>query len=392
MPSKKKRTQLDRNQLTFEVYGKEAFLQILTEKHIKIIQLLDEGYYQAAIAREMKISKAYVCKFVKELQKHELITVGYRNALTQRATSFNLVKELKDRIATDEVGKGERFTLAIPHKTRYLYQITTIDKPVALDVSRFAAAKFKNKKSWKPKNKGIEFHLFEMEHPRVGRIGLIVHGRSFEVYQVYRHHIMAPSIEVADNLLAMALDEAAKKFQQEMGWCGVNMELGEPRLVTSTHYAFSSRIARKITNAGQTQLQFSNGIEVDKSLEDKYGDKDVAELEGEDRNAIDIVDRGLWNAAHINQIIPDLIKTALEPLHADFLNLVAHIQSGTTLQQQYQQMQGVVIAALKEVQESRKEMQAMREEMQRLRTEKPAKKQPSILNTLDGFIIHKEGI
>ena len=271
------------------------------------------------------------------------------------------------KIETGTTTKAD-FTLCTPHRVRYQRKITSMNKPIVLNVSRFAAAKFKHKKSY-PMNNGVR-HIFEMTHEQVGKIGIIVHPNSIEYYQKYRHHIIAPDIDTATQQLSMALEEATARFQQEQGWCGVDIEYGTPKLTTSPDYAFPSKYARALTDAGQSKLQFSNGMEVDKSLEAKLGKKTIAEIEGRDEEVADIVDRGLRNAANLHTLIPDLVratvqsemKSAFDPLRADIHAMSAHIEAGSTSQFKINEQNQMILALLKITNDLRDEIKSMKGE------------------------------
>jgi len=358
--AKKKRSQPSRSQLTLNQWQKQSFLEKLTPTQLKIIQLIDEGLYQAAIARQLGYSRSYICKFVNKLKQQELVTVKWRNPLTQRAISYGVTKELQEALSRLEVpGAKEAYSLCSPHKIRYQRKILSINKPIVTNISRFAAAKFKHKKSWTIK--GGERHLFEMKHDRVGKIGIIVHPLlgglySIEYYQAYRHELPAKDVADATMQLSMALEEATSRFQQELGWCGVDITYGKPSLVGSPHYSFPSRLARALTDAGQTKLQFAEGFDIDKSLEDKHKEKNVADLECSIEETAAIVDKGLRNAANIENIVPALVKGELkglteallninktiENLNSNYTNVAAMCQSGLPLQNQYNQIQTIV--------------------------------------------------
>ena len=357
----KRPKKLAHTQSTFTSFEQQAtinYITSLTPTKIKIVQLLEEGHYQAAIARRLKVSKSYISKFVSELRyKYGLISVEYINPLTHRAVSYRVSERLKDVVAYTQRNRNlDGYTLFSPHRLRYKYEIRGKMKPYSTGTSRFAAAKLKHKRTYYPHVNDLR-HVFETKHDHVGKIGVIVHPRSIEVYQIDRATpIFAKSDGDATQLLAMALNETAQKFVQEQAWDGVTMELGQPVLVTSPDYAFRSKIARRITDAGQTQIQLGGGFEIDKSLEDKYKEKDVAEIECDNKDLADIVDRGLINAAHIDEIVPNLVKEelksvsesvtnindAIQSIRGDYNAVAAACQSGLPLQNQFNQIQTIV--------------------------------------------------
>jgi hypothetical protein len=203
---------------------------------------------------------------------------------------------------------------------------------------------------------GGNWHFFSMRHERAGNIGITVHGSSIEVYQRERHPILSASHEDASQQVAIAINDVAQRFVQEQGWESVNFSLGQPELVGSPHYAGPSRYARALTDKGQTELVFNNGIKIDRSLEKKNGDKEFAEIEMEDADVATIMDTGIKNAYNIDKIVPALVKEELKSVTEEILgiqgkadkidtlcnNVAALCQSGLPMQQQYNMLQTTV--------------------------------------------------
>lgn len=295
-------------------------------------------------------------RFSNELLHKGLIYKEYVNPLTRRATSYKLSAGLKEHLDKLQTAKPDvNFSLCVPHKIRYKYKMLDKKKPISLNTSRFAASKVKNTRTWMMVG-GLRHH-FEYKHPVVGKIGLTVHPNSFEIYQKDRGTpIRSASLEDATAQVAMAIHETAQRFMQEQSWESVTFTLGDPILVSSPHYAFSSKLGRAITDSGQTQLQFTKGFEVDKSLEVKYGDKTTAHLETQDVDAATIVDQGLKNAYNIETIVPALVQQELKSVSDQILgiteqkekidlmcnNVQALCTSGLPIQNQLNQLMGVV--------------------------------------------------
>lgn len=342
------------------------FVSKLSTTKLKIIQLLGDGYYPAAIARRLDLSRSYVSRFVKDLYVVKgLISVEYVNPLTRRATSYRVSDELKNHLNKLPSTKTGEYTLAIPHKIRYNYPLEGKTKPFSLNTKRFAASKLKHTKTWCMR--GGSRHVFETTHPHIGKVGIILHPKSMEVYQRDRHQIIAASPEEATNIVAMALNEIAQRFVQEQAWESVHMELGQPRLVSSPHYAFASTMAKRVVDAGQSMLKVGNGLEIDNSLS-AQGITHLAEIETMDIDEATTVDIGLRNAANIHNIIPDMltpilqreISSAMIPLRSDFENLTAHVNAGNTLQYQFNQMAGMLASTLKTMHQLQDEVTALK--------------------------------
>jgi predicted transcriptional regulator/uncharacterized protein YbaR (Trm112 family) len=351
-----KRHLLAKNQVLLDSFQGEdvaEYVSKLTDTKLKIIQLLDEGYYAAAIARRLNKSRSYCSKFISELRFRGLISVEWINPLTRRAVSYRVMPELKTYLLHMQK-PTTNFSLFPPHKIRYNYPLLDKTKPVSVSTGRFAAAKVKHQKTWCMQ--GGNWHFFSMRHERAGNIGITVHGQSIEVYQRERHPIPSASLEDATNQVAIAINDVAQRFVQEQGWESVNFSLGQPVLVGSPHYAGPSKLARQVTDAGQTLLPLVAGGEIDKSLEKKYKDKDVADIEYYDIDAATIIDQGLKNAYNIDKIVPNLVRDELrsvsesitginaqsEKIDALCNNVAALCQSGLPLQNQFNQIQTVV--------------------------------------------------
>lgn len=352
-----KRHSITKSQSSLDLFKGEdtaLFVSTLSPNKLKIIQLLDDGYYAAAIARRMGLSRSYCSRFIQSLLHRGFISLEYINPLTRRARSYRVSSSLKDHLVRVKAQTPHAgYTLAIPHKIRYKYPITGKEKPISLTTNRFAAAKLKHVKTWCMIG-GLR-HIYETKHDHVGRIGIIVHPNSMEVYQRDRHMIIAQTQEEATNIVAMALNETAQRFVQEQAWESVHMELGQPKLVGSVHYAFNSKIAKRVVAAGQSMIQVGNGMEIDESLKAK-GIKDLAEIETDDVDEANLVDIGLRNAANIHEIVPQLIREEMRSVSNEILgiggkvnninenmnNVMAACQGGMLVDNQFHMLQTIV--------------------------------------------------
>jgi hypothetical protein len=282
-----------------------------------------------------------------------MISLEWINPLTRRAKSYRVIPELKmhlDRLKQPSIN----FSLFTPHKIRYKYKLQEKTKPISLNTGRFAAAKVKHERTYCMAG-GVR-NVFNMRHERAGNIGITVHPNSIEVYQRDRQPISSVSLEDATNQLAIAINDVAQRFAQEQEWESVHFSLGEPVMVGSPHYAGPSRLARAITDNGQTLLPLSAGFEVDRSLEKKFGEKKTADLETDDIDAAEIMDRGIKNAYNIETIVPVLVKEELKSVSDQILglneqkekidlmasNVQALCQSGLPLTNQFNQLTGIV--------------------------------------------------
>jgi predicted transcriptional regulator len=320
---------LSKSQSSLEAFQEKAraehiikFVKSLTENKLKIIQLLDSGLYQAAIARRLKLSKSYINRFVKELLHKGCISKDFVNPITHVATSYLISPQLKVYIKKLETSKPNfNTTLAIPHNVRYKFPMMGKKVKISLNTKRFAAAKLKMERDWCMR--GGTWYNFTMRHEHIGNVGITVTPSSLLVYQKDRSPIIAKSCEDATNIISMSLHEVANRFVQEQAWENVHIELGQPELVGSPHFAFNSKISQKIVAAGNALMQVGNGLEIDDSLKGKF---DQAEIETTDATQADLVDKGLRVAADIENIVPAMIQKELRSVSEQVLGINAQAE------------------------------------------------------------------
>jgi hypothetical protein len=189
-----------------------VFISSLKGNKLKIIDLLDQGYYGASIARHLNLSRSYVSKVISELRSEGQIEVEWVNPLIRKATSYRVKGELKNYLLHIQKPK-QPFTLFIPHRIRYKFPVIGKKKPISTTTKRFAASQVKLTKEYCMRG-GVRY-VFDMKHDHMGHIGVIVHPNSIEVYQKDRHQIPAASIEDATAKMAIAINDVANRFVQE---------------------------------------------------------------------------------------------------------------------------------------------------------------------------------
>jgi DNA-binding MarR family transcriptional regulator len=323
-----KRHTISKNQVFLDAFKGEdihLFLKSLSTNKLKIISLLDDFLYPAAISRRLHLSRSYVSRFCNELLFKGLIHKEYINPLTRRATSYKLSTELKNHLERIQASKPNTdFTFCIPHYIRYKFPLLKkTHKTPALKTNRFAASKVKLEGEWCMV--GGKRYKFSMKHETIGNVGIIVQPNSIIVSQRERYPIVAKSIEDATIIVAMALSDVASRFVQEQRWEGNVCELGTPSLVGSPHYAFSSKIAQRVVAAGNTLLQVGEGLEIDNSLKAK-GIKDLSEIETTSYEQADLVDKGLRIAVSLEKDLPNMIKSELKSVADEILGMNAQAE------------------------------------------------------------------
>jgi DNA-binding MarR family transcriptional regulator len=338
-------------QVTLATFEKQTFLSKITPKQVDIIHFLQSGYYPALVARRLNVSRSYVSRFVNKLLGFGLITYGYKDPLQNRATVYDVSKELATYIARFDKSEENKLTLCTPHNVRFKRHIISQSVPISTNLTRFAHAKFKFIKSYTPK--GGERYVFEMKGTH-GRYRAIVHPSSVEIMCVDRNYIPAKDPVEATNILSMSLQDAYTQFTSEQRWCGCRIELDEPVLVGSPHYVFKSADLKKVVNEEGT-LKKVGTFEIDKSPE-ATGDTKHVEFESQDESQVVKFDKALHTVMDIDKIVPALVKEELKSVaeqiagindiaakvDATANNVQALCQSGLPLANQFSQIQTVV--------------------------------------------------
>jgi hypothetical protein len=297
------------------------------------------------ISRKVKLSRSYISRFIHKLLDAKLIQEGYKDSLQRRAVVYDVSKELTNYIANLERPKGEdALTLVTPHNLRYKYALTNkTDKPIAIDIGRFAHSKWKYNRTYSPR--GGDRYVFSTEGLH-GEYKIIVHPHSLEVLCSSRKYIPARSIAEATNLLSMSLNEAAQRFCDEQHWCNVSLSLGEPKLIGSIHYAFKSKDLKKIVTQSGTMKKIGE-FELDKSPESEGNTVEV-ELETINKSEAERFDDCLRKVPKVHDELRSVQEAILgmndmaAQMTSVHNNVQALTQSGLPLQNLYNQLVYVV--------------------------------------------------
>jgi len=380
-------------QQTFDDLSQLDFVRNLGQRELEIIRLLDEGYYQAYIARVVKTSPATVNKFVKRLVKAGLIQETMKDPLHRRATSYAVGDKLKSFLKN--IPRPGEYTLLDPHFIRFKYPILDQNKPISITVNRFAAARTKYLKPIRLRGGDrLHFHV-RMPH---GTMGIIVHPTqyhpSIEVMVVDRPHVLARTEEEVIGIISTELQSAISRFVQEQSWEGVILSLGDPQQEGVIHHALPSKMAKALIEKGK-QITME-GFKVDDSLLKKMGAKGVAHIETPIQMRANEVDGGLRAAIKLDQQLPQMIKsmednisTAVEKQKGQITEMekavdnmiatrlsdhlksidsvIAHAMSGTTIDQTLTRLLNVMGNMFARQGEQDKEIRELRGEIEKLR-------------------------
>ena len=381
-------------QATFDDLAAVQYVRSLNATQINIIRLLEQGDYQANIARRLKKSRSYVCQVVKKLESYGLIvarrltfvhkgkthTIATTDPLQGRATGYAVTPKLQNLLAQNP-NKDGSYTLCIPHHLKIKIPILDQNQPVVTAGWRQSRARSILVRSWKPR--GPERHLFHVQTVG-GTVGIEYHGKSLVAYRVERTHLMAADVDEATTLAAAQIQDGVARFVEEQGWFGVRLTLGTPTIIDKPHFAFASKAARKVLDAGH-QLT-TPGVYCDDSLA-HHGRPDAGEIETTDPILADQIDRGLRNALNIEPIVErsvargmveqskaildgfcqqlDPIQQTLGSIYETANTVLAHVQGGTTLEYQFTQIVTLLTHTLNEIKDLRGRVADLEEQQTR---------------------------
>lgn len=308
-------------QLTIDDILAERYISKLTQKQIDIIRFLEQGYYQAFIARRMHISKGYVNETVKTLEKYNLVTplvfrypdhktgkvktVATGDHLHGRATTYAVSDRLHALIQKKNPHPDGQYILCSPHHKKIKYPIHELKGDWDLHGWRRDRCKSIHIRTWKPR--GPERHLWHVNTPN-GVIGIEAHPGTLVAYRVSREHIMAKTVEESEQLLTAYIQAGVETWLKEQERAGVSAEIGGPLSITKPHYAFESEIAKEIVNIGGGIR--TEGMFVDNSLEG-MGNDTACEIETTNPSIAAQVDRGLRMALTMDTMVETQVQAAI---------------------------------------------------------------------------------
>ena len=381
-------------QATFDDLAAVQYVRSLNATQINIIRLLEQGQYQAQVARRLNKSRSYVCQVVGKLESYGLIvarriafthkgkthTIATTDPLQNRATGYIVTPRLQNLLAQNPHKDGS-YTLCIPHHLKIKIPILDQTQPLVTAGWRQSRARSILVRSWKPR--GPERHLFHVQTVG-GTVGIEYHGKSLVAYRVERTHLMAADVEEATALAAAQIQDGVARFVEEQGWFGVRLTLGTPQIIDKPHFAFASKTARTVLDAGH-QLT-TPGIYCDDSLA-HHGRPDAGEIETTDPILADQIDRGLRNALNIEPIVErsvargmveqsktildgfcqqlDPIQQTLGSIYETANTVLAHVQGGTTLEYQFTQIVTLLTHTLNEIKDLRGRVADLEEQQTR---------------------------
>jgi len=366
-------------QLTIDDLNAERYIQTLSESQINICKFLEEGYYQAFIAKRLKTSRSFVNKTVKKLESLNLISpkkFSYQDSKTKkvksvaigdpfhgRATTYIVSEKLKILINKYNPHKDGTYVLCSPHHKKLKYDVLDLKSEWNLHGWREGRSKSIHIRSWKPR--GPERHLWHVNTVN-GVIGIEAHPKSIVAYRVSKNHIIATTFEESEDLLTAYIQDGVQIWLQEQQKSGVRATLGPVNGITKPHYAFESEIAKEVIKSNG--ILRTEGLFVDNSPEAR-GDTKHGEIETTSPTIANLVDKGLRNALNIDTIVDRKIDSVLsntvplfaqsiasqvQILHEEVLNISHQLEQNNQIQSQFTTLIEVLqstIAKLNQIQE-----------------------------------------
>lgn len=361
-------------QLTIDDLDAEKYIQSLNVNQINICQFLKEGYYQAFIAKRLKLSKGYVNQTVKKLESFNLISpkkFSYTDPKTKkvksvaigdpfhgRATTYVVSEKLTLLIHKYNSHKDGSYVLCSPHHKKLKYDVIELKSGWSLQGWREDRAKSIYIRSWKPR--GPERHLWHVNTAN-GVIGIEAHPKSIVAYRVDKKHIMATSFDESEDILTAYIQEGVQIWLQEQYKSGVVATLGSVRGITKPHYAFESEIAKEVIKSGGVLK--TEGMFVDNSPKSR-GDLRHSEFETTSPTVANLVDRGLRNALSIESVVEKKIDSAIstamplftqavtsqfQVIHEELSNITSQLEQNNGLQSQFSTLIEVLQSTIKEL-------------------------------------------
>jgi transposase-like protein len=239
----------------------------------RIARLIATGdHTQAQVARLLGVSRKHVSITIRKLRELGLLwpssaTPGKTDQWWVGATDLRAPRPPPE-LSSCRV-----------HNIRLKYQITRMDGLLSLDPLHTGYYR-----SWKMRNGERHKFLAAQQGPNMPAITLDLHPRSIVAYPDAQQRIIAPSMEVAEVRVLLAIHEAVQNFVLAQYYTGCTIEVHHPdeigKIITQPHYAF--RVSETLADGG-TALP---GWWVDHS-------EGPAEVETMDRGGASALDRGI---------------------------------------------------------------------------------------------------
>jgi biotin operon repressor len=292
-------------------------LKPLSKNQKSILSLLNAGLLQAGVADRLRVSRPYVNQIVKSLESLGLIS-------RRKPTYFyDLSPEAKSLLGGTRA--LNEFTPARLHNFKRKYKITSITKEPSLD----PRAHYQD--SWKMR--GPMRHKFWYSGAAgIPSVTVDYHIKSLVVYIDKHQNILARSVEEAEALGWLAIQKARDAWIKDQHNFGVDYSVEDIGVqVSKIHAGFALM-------EGEPLLQevIENGGKV--GYADYWVDNsDGPEAETAEPENMTRLGRGIQILETIQpEMFAELAK--LGPLSSEVHSVLAHVQSGMSVQNQINQL------------------------------------------------------
>jgi predicted transcriptional regulator len=322
----------------------------LSENQRKIISLVNCGLTQSQVADKLGFSRAYINQQIKRLISFNLIqrieTHPSVEGKRDYTHFYELSPELKGRIASNK--PEEVFTAMRTHNIRRKFKIISQSAPPTKD------KRTSYSKSWMMR--GGERHKFwfpgKAGYPSVT---VDVHPKTLVFYMDRGQNIVAHTKEEARNIAWLAIYKAKDQFVLEQSKFGITFETeigGEE--ISKPHVGLVFRENGPLDS--ETHIP---GTWVDASPEKELG-PGFKEFEMHiDHPLATPLEKGVMAVARVGDTIKESIQLAMPeamkefeksfaPLTSEIHTVMAHIQSGQSVQNQINQLIVLVAQLVKD--------------------------------------------
>jgi hypothetical protein len=337
-------------QITLTDVEAKEWLHHLTARDLEVLDLIGrEGLTASQVSRLKRISRTGISRLVVQAEELHLLTATTTRPYNKR---YRVEKPLQALLSSTETpGRVRPYTTCRPHNIRLKYRIILQEGPLSRD--RRAGYL----KSWKPR--GPERLLYRIPgRVDMGDVTIEAHPGSLVAYYSAHQEVVAESVKSAEALILTSIHEAVLRFVVAQARFGNRMDLESPTSgkataealqalqVTATHYAFKASRAGPL---GALVGQRAGPWWVDGSPRDE-GDPDHIEVETKDLPEATDLDQAIKavKAGGSHGLLGPLeaLTAKVEALTPTMEAIQAMMTAGSTLQYKFDQLVGILAAAL----------------------------------------------
>ncbi|WAI00956.1 helix-turn-helix transcriptional regulator [Methanogenium organophilum] len=299
--------------MPFGTFTQEAqlFLSNLKEKEHQILLMLNEGRYQAEIAEKLHIDKAQVSRFIRDLKRLGLVeedvtvyehkgktyTCSRRPTLTNKIKYYNLSPYLQEYIASlSSKNKTDTLLYDVHHINLY-YPVTK--QPDCLYLKEIPPdPQVEFIKKWHPN--GCTFYRFQVTVITGVMISIIYRGSSISASRLRGSRLIRASNQTElMKIWKKDVEAGVRIFIQYQKIHGKKISVGTPEDRGEPHYAFFTKYGKM--TVGLPKKTITDDIYIDNSPSER--NPDLSEIETENSEVADQIDRGIKCALRMPEII-----------------------------------------------------------------------------------------